>query len=423
MINILHKYSDNIKELKKRVYISPSDYKDPKAMETDLWRVYIKATVNGKSIYKTFKSYMVNGMKIDLNRQETHADKIKVAEKIKQTVIYKLEYNPLMIVLILYGKQGAKERYPELFEALTKNTVTIKQAFEEVYESKEESNLSDSRKNQLRQFKNRFLNYIGAETDIEKLTKNQCKKYLLDNYSNRSEKTFNNEKEYLSTYLSECVELDYIQNNFVSGIKNKKVKQKKNKPYSPEQLKEVWQLLKANPILEFYCMHVYFGMLRLIEVNRLKCKDIDLESDYIDVDNRKTGNYKLIFDNRLKERYKELDLSELNKYIFGRGELISDWNNKDGERRRYYTALFKKEVKDKMGLSEEYGINSLRHNAHYSFYMNKRKELEESGSTNAHIEACRAIMTYANKKTISEVETYLREVDLRLNFDYSKYIN
>jgi len=424
MDNILTKYKNEIDAIAKSVSISPKHYKEPRAMDIKSWRVYLSVNINGKTKQKKFQSYKTNGLRFNLNKATTHEEKIKRAEMLKSIVIHKIKFNPLMIVLILYGKERAKENYPYLFQVVKNDDTSIREAFEEVYEVIEGRDLSKSRIDQLRQFKNRFYKFINPEKDINELTKKTCVQYLNEHGKGKTNKTKKHEKEYLKTYLDNFMNLDYISYNYVEKVKTGKVKPIVNKPFSEEQLSEVFFRLKEYPVLEFYVMHIYYGLLRLITINRLRCKDVNFsdKKDWFDT-NTKTGDFPKVMTAKLKERYKEIDLSDEDKFIFVNKNLIQASNIHEDTRRRYYSNWFKKVIKDPMKLGREYGLNSFRHNAHLSFYKNKSKELREKGVVNWHNETCEFIRVYANKATIRDVETYLRGIEPTFMDDLGHYIS
>lgn len=427
MQNILHKYRKNIKEAVNKVSISPKDYKNPEAFQhTKSWRVYVSVNVNGKQKQKKFQTYYINGMRVNLNKSTTHAEKVENAEMLRDAVKYKIQNNPLMIVLILYGKKKAKEKYPELFEIAKRDSLTIEQAFDQIYEMRSKENLSNSRISQLRTFKNRFLDSVDESKHISELTKKDCLDYL-SNYKSKAAKTFNNEKECMNNYLDNLVQLDYIEKNYVASVKNETVKPSRNEPFDKETFKKIWGILENHPVLKFYCIHVYYGLLRPVTINRIKVGDIDTKNKRFKTTDTKTGKFPKVMTKKLMEVYETLDLSDSDKLIFGKKELISEWDSGDNVRRSYYTKWFNKVVKKPLNLGENFGIYSFRHNGHLNFYNNYTKILLSKGEDNIKSKAFEKIMLYTNKKTEKEVETYLRDIekvyDPNSMFDYGKYID
>lgn len=281
--------------------------------------------------------------------------------------------------------------------------------------------LSNSRNNALKNFKDRFLNKVDQNKSISDLSKNDCLKYLKP-YKEKASKTFNHELSSLSLYLKQLIELDHITTNYADGFKKEKVKPRRNKAFTKEQLNQIWDILENHPVLKFYCMHVYYGLMRPVTINRLKVKDVNLKDGIFETDT-KTGKFIKIITSKLKDVYKTLDFSKKNKLIFGKGEFITNWKVSDNTKRAYYTKQFRKLVKEPLELNDDYGIYSLRHNGHVNFYHNYKKSLEANNEHNTHYKTCEAIMDFTNKKTIKEVETYLRDVDPSLRFDYGKFID
>lgn len=432
MSKILHKYSDNIKDMVRSVHISPANYKDPETVD-DNWRVYlnVKRPETKGYYYKEFKSVYRNKVKIGLNRIKNHQDKVKHVEIIRDSVIEHIRTNEITVVLLLYGLEKAKVKYPFLFveqHSEDKSFISIEKAFEDAYKFKEGKDYSVSFIRDIRSIKNRFLKHLKDDKlkSIKSLTFNQCIGFLNTISQGRANKTYNNNKKYISNYLAYFKSQRLIDENFMDDVEDLKTKNKKNKPFSESQLKKLWELLEDNEQLKFYCQHIYY-LIRITTTIRLKCKDIIIDGEDLEIKtNSKKGFIDRVLTKTLADKYVNLDLTDRDKFIFGRNGLIEDWEAKEESRRQHYSDLFKP-YKEQLGIDKEnlryYGLNSFRHNGHLNLYFSVIEKVKDRDDINPHEYACKILMQSTGKSSVAGVESYLRGISPRLRFDYGKYID
>lgn len=363
-----------------------------------------------------------------LNKIKDHKDKVYTVELLRDTVKHKIQSNPLMVVLLMYGLDKAKEKHPFLFEIQQKEDkdfVSIEDAFNNAYRFKEGKGYSDSYLNDLKSIKNRFIDFVeDSKKSITTLNQKMCVDFLEHTTKGKTKRTYNNTRSYISAYLTEFKKKQYISENFMQNVETLRTKPTKNRAYTQRQLKKLWELLEDNLPLKFFCMHVYYGLMREATIIRLKCSDIDLEENIFNTDT-KTGKFDKIITERLRSVYDTLDLTDNDKYIFGYSGLIEDWQANDKTRKDTYSKMFRP-YKEQLGIKKEdlryYGIYSLRHNGIANLYNGFVQENKKQGITDYVDHACRQIMPFTNHKNIEQVKAYLREINPRIRFDYGKYM-
>ena len=277
---IKHKYSKNIDYLVNRVKITPSNFKDAETLNRR-WVVYLRyqSYYSNKPRKYERTSYTINHQQIDLNRIKNHKDKVKHAIFLKNSIVYHLKNDVRFILTLLYGKDNAIKKYPSAF--LPANEVkefpSIEIALNEVLATKKD--LSSTYYNDLNSVKKRFLNYLGANKNdsTELLNKKLVVSFLNHITSGKSSRTYNNIKTNLKTFLEGLKDLEYIERNFLDGVKNKQTKAKRNTAFTIAQKDLIFsEAKKHDKLLYFYLMHVYYEIMRPQTVSRIKVKDIDL---------------------------------------------------------------------------------------------------------------------------------------------------
>lgn len=427
---ILLEHKLNILAVVDSVKIYPKDYRSESALSNNNWHVRygFRRKSDNKRIRKALKEYEHNEQIIQINGLKDHKTRVEAIEKLKELTIHLLETNPVVITKMLYGLKEAQNRYPSLYGLKTKlaNITTISEAFEEAYLVKASENVGKNYLKDVRSIKNRFIKYLGNDVykNIILLSKKMCYEFITEISKDRANRTFNNNRTNLQSLLEVLVNKEYIDKNYMDLIKPKSKKPEKNTAFSREQIKKLFELMEDNPKLRFYCLHIYMGLMRCLTVNRLRVKDIDMDRNIFDADT-KTGNFHKYITEDIKTIYETLDLSEGDKYVFGRNKLIESVVADPETMQGYYGGFFKP-YKEKLGIPKDkikdYTLTSFRHSGIGNFWKNKAEELKNEGVTDYKNKACEFIMQFTKHKSINEVWAYLREVDPLLMEDYGQYI-
>lgn len=418
---IFRKYKFNIDKYVSSVNIYPKDYKN-KDNFNKRWKVYFYYTKEGKQKPVNNSSYYYNGQLIQVNRLSTHKEKVEHIEKLKKNMIRKLKTDPKLIVSLVYGYEKAVEKYPTIFGEEEKEVqhTSIKEAFALAIEYKK-GKVSDRYINDLNSISNRFLKRIDETEDIQELTKRQCLDFL--DHLGGSNKTYNNNKNNISTILSVLKEKEIIKENFLLSVKNLKTKPKLNKAFTESEVKALFKYLKETDIRAYgYALHIYYSIMRPVTVNRLKVKHVDLENRTF-ITHTKTFDFiKIIPEYLYNEFYIGLKLQNPEDYIFGRNDLVTEWDGNDQTRQNYYGKLLKP-AKDKFKLSKEHTWYSFRHASAVKIYKEKCKELERQKVVNYKREAVKYLQGVFNHESYQTTLQYLRNITTLSHEDWSEYLN
>lgn len=255
-------------------------------------------------------------------------------------------------------------------------------------------------------FKNRYISSVNRKAVIFYLN------YVL---KKSSAKNRNNTRTAIQTFFETLVDNEYIPSNFVNNINVLKTKPERNKTYTKEQELQLFDYLdKNNSTLLLFVKFIAFGMLRPIEICRLKVSDLNvLERKMTLRAKNKVVKVKLIPEILLKDLP---DLSNCNSddYLFCRDKLIGNsWNATESNKRDYYTSEFKK-AKDKFKLDINYGMYSFRHTFITKLYVSLRKNYTP-------FEAKSRLMQITGHSSMAALEKYLRDIDAELPDDFSEH--
>jgi len=352
--------------------------------------------------------------------------KVDLIEALLDTVKEDLKKDPRFITSLIYGNEKAKELYPSIFGITEEETIqkikTIEEALDEGLEEKK-GKVGEEFYKDLKSAKNRFLKYIGTrkENDISTLNTKMITDYL--GSIGKSNTTYNNAKANLFTILTELKRWEYIPVNYAENIKKLKTKPKKNTAFSDELRGKIVAELKTKPMLYYYYLHIYYGLMLPKTIIRLKVKDIDLERRMFNTDT-KTGNFiKFINQKLYDEVYSKIDFDTANPedYIFNQLTLVGDWNSNEKSKVNFYTKKFKP-YKDKFSLSTHYTWYSFRHTAIGKIFENKVEELKKENQSNYIEKAIDFVRQFTNHTTNQQTKQYLRDISTELHVDWSGYL-
>jgi len=298
-------------------------------------------------------------------------------------------------------------------------TIEIIEAFALVLKLKKNAMAANSfvrYKSRINRFNKWLLsNGFNSRTDIGEVKKKDVINYLNEMLENTSARNRNNARTDLSSFFQTLYDNDLITLNFVKEINIIKTTSKRNKSFSPKQEKEIFQYLKQNdPTLLLFIKFMCYGLLRPIEICRLKVNDVDIKDKKLYVKAKNQPVKIKIIPNILLNDIPDLQkLNPLNP-LFSRDDYGLEWASKEESRKDYYSKQFKK-VKDKFGLTSDYGLYSFRHTYIAKMY---KKLVQESSPNKAKSE----LMLITGHTSMSGLENYLRSIDAELPKDYSNLL-
>lgn len=383
---------------------------------------------------ETHKLVRQPNIKGGANNFYTKKDRLEILKPLKDTLLFILKkgFNPY------HHNENLKEEIDEIldtgdFKTPKKRKVTkkikpepievktsVKKAFDKALSLKKlmlKDNSFKRYKSRINQFyKWLKANNIKEHLDISQITKAVVIEYLNEVFSNTSSRNRNNTRSDISSLFQVMVDNEIIEQNFVSSINILKTNPQRNKTYTPKMLDEILaHVEEKDPTLFLLVQFIYYGLLRPMEICRLKVKDIDVEDSKVYF----RAKNKMIKTKILPETLLDAlpDLSNLNGELslitrYGVGK---EWDISTESKRDYFTKRFKK-VKDKFDLGVDYGLYSFRHTSITKLYRSLRK-------TMTVFEAKSTLMGITGHTTMDALEKYLRDIDAELPDDFSEHLN
>lgn len=263
----------------------------------------------------------------------------------------------------------------------------------------------------------RFKDWLRKEQKhlkyIEQVDKSVVIKYLNKVLLNSSARNRNNYKASISSFYSTLVDNDVLKTNEIVSIKKLKTNSVRNKTYTEEQQKEIFDYLEeADPTLLLFIKFVSYNFLRPIEVCRLKIGDINLKNKTISFKAKNKPLKTKIIPSILIDELPDLSQFKEDEFLFNYKKLGGYWNASEDTKRGKYSLRFKTVVKDKFNLGKEYGLYSFRH----TFITKLYRALKENSSPH---EAKSQLMQITGHTSMTALESYLRDIDVELPNDYS----
>ena len=300
------------------------------------------------------------------------------------------------------------------------NSATIQTAFttdEKVKEQTLRASSLRSYKSHIKIFKNWITTNNPQIKYITEIDKTIVVSFLNEILTSTSARNRNNYKASISSLFTTFEDNDLIKNNFVKNIKKLNTSPTRNKSFSKDQVAEIFTYLEQeDQLLLLFIKFVSYNLLRPIEVCRLQIQNIDIKQRTLSFKAKNSPLKTKIIPEIL---WKELpDLSQLKPedYLFTPNGIGYEWNQTADSKRNYFSKRFKKTVKDKFNLSEEYGLYSFRHTYITKLY----RSLVKNASP---FEAKSKLMQITGHSSMQALESYLREIDAALPNDYSTHFD
>ena len=324
--------------------------------------------------------------------------------------------------------QNNQETQPKVNQSVTKTTsgtatedqTTIEEAFKLDANIKQNSLRSTSYRSYSSHI-NRFKVWLQKEYKdlkyIHKVDKAIVNKFLNKVLEDSSARNRNNYKASISSFYSTLVDNDILKTNEIISIKKLKTNSVRNKTYTEEQQKEIFDYLEeADPTLLLFIKFVSYNFLRPIEVCRLKIGDINLKDRIISFRAKNKSLKTKIIPSILIDELPDLTQFKDDEFLFNYNGLGGYWEATDDTKRGTYSSRFKTVVKDKFKLGKDYGLYSFRHTFITKLYRAIRKDLSPH-------EAKSQLMQITGHTSMTALDAYLRQIDVELPKDYSKFFN
>lgn len=361
------------------------------------------------------------------NRFKTKKERTEVLTVYKLALkeLLKKGYNPY---------EDASETQKKIYskKESQKKTYTVKEALEFALKQRK-PRWSDKSVPTMVSHYNKFIEWLKEQDllykDIEDLKKrnvsyflNSLKKTQTKKQKEKkidpeevSPKTRNNYRSTLSSLFSQLENDEIIESNFVEKIDKVKSSPKKNKPFSPEQIKTIVKYLdKHDPYLRVFIQFISYAFLRNIEVCRIQVGDIDLKENrlYVGTKTESQAIVPIIKELAVVIQKMKIQGYKATDYLITKTETPGEWDIKEASKTDHFSTRFAK-LKKALDFGNEYTLYSFRHSAAIHLYKHL---LKEKGSEEA---ALSYLMSITRHKSKSGLRNYLREIGAFLPDDYS----
>ncbi|WP_274474604.1 tyrosine-type recombinase/integrase [Mangrovimonas aestuarii] len=362
------------------------------------------------------------------NRYKTKEERLEVLTTYRKALLKLLKqgYTPFGDNTELYNRLNPK---PEA-ETLTKRdnhtegsddtdekpAMSIKDAFDFALKLKEKV----TSRTTIRSYQNRvdvFINWLNDNypniKTVDLLSKKIVTEFLNEVLIKTSARSRNNYRTELSSVIQVLEDNDIIALNFIKKIPVLKSIPERNKTYSRETQKAIFDYLeKEDPILLLYIKFISYNFLRPIEVCRLRIKDVNLKDRTISFKAKNSPLKTKIIPDILWNDLPDLSNLNENDFLFTPEGIGGKWETDLNNKRDYFSKRFKKVVKDHFNLGKDYGLYSFRHTYITKLYRAMVKD-------SSPFEAKSKLMLITGHSTMGALEKYLRDIDAELPQDYS----
>lgn len=262
-----------------------------------------------------------------------------------------------------------------------------------------------------------FVHYLGQKglvnQSIKEIKKLTVIDFLNDVLKRTSARNRNNYRTSLSAIFSILEDNELIDRNFVKTIPLMKSQPKRNATYDDALSDKIFKYLEVNdPTLLLFIKLVSYNFLRPVEVVRLKCGDVNLQTKQLTVQSKTKANKLKVIPDLLIDDLSKLDLSQPDYFLFtpeGKPGLLE---TSDRDKRGYWGNRYTK-VKKVFDLGVEYSIYSFRHTYITKLYRWLRKKYHIS-------ETLDRLQLITGHDSIQGLKNYLRKIDAELPNDWSE---
>ncbi|SOC79807.1 Site-specific recombinase XerD [Salinimicrobium sediminis] len=225
----------------------------------------------------------------------------------------------------------------------------------------------------------------------------------------------NNVLRVVKALFSEMYKNDLIPQNHVAKIDIEKVKSERFKSYSHKEAMDIVEHFEKNdPYLALFLKFVGYNFLRLVEVARLKNRDINLEEKTLSVF-VKQGTYKTKrIPDDIVEELSKYDLSKKDNLLFGQDQISGKWDIPASSRRAAISKRITRVLR-KLGFDKGYVPYSFRHTFATIGYRNLRKRMSKDNALDT-------LMGYTGHSTRQALLKYIHYIDAEIVEEYKSVV-
>ena len=206
-----------------------------------------------------------------------------------------------------------------------------------------------------------------------------------------------------------------ISANPAAGIETKKDRPQKNKPFTPEEVKQLSDYMqKHDRKLYEFVMLIIYTFLRESEIIRLQVKDIHLQQRFLYADTKGDSQAIKKMIEPICNMFEKKNLATYPEeaHIFTNTGEIEYWDAKEKSKVDHFGYRFK-QVKLALGFGKDYGLYSFRHSAVLDLYYSYvRKGLND-------YESVLKVMPIIGHQDPETTRNYLRDIGGMLPKDYT----
>lgn len=241
--------------------------------------------------------------------------------------------------------------------------------------------------------------------------------YRKENGQKLSNNSIDNTRRVISALFTVLQNKRVISRNFVKDVPKLKSKAKKNKPFTPSELKAVREMLKKDdPYLIHFLDFMIYPVLRPREITRLKVGDVNTEDWLITVETKtKAFSISRIIE-KMKPTITAMNLERVpkNYSLFSPYDKPEEWKTKRLDSKvMHFSKRFTKVIR-KMGYDTDYTLYSVRHTAIWSLYNG----LQQQGKNEREI--IQNLMPITGHASEAGLRNYLRDIQVVIPPDYSE---
>lgn len=223
-----------------------------------------------------------------------------------------------------------------------------------------------------------------------------------------------NYKRCLSALFGKLYKDKIIDRNPFEAVETKAGKPVKNRPFTPEQVQEIRQwLLKNDPQLYDYVLHIYYGFLRVVEVVRLRAMDYNLSGGYLTTETKTDAMKVKKIIGPIRDFLQRINVNSIpgKAHIFTDTGEFKVWDVPEKVKTDHFNLRFRK-LKAALGLGKEYGMYSFRHTAALEIY---HSYIRDGKTEHGAVLELMPIIGHTNPDTTRK---YLRDIGGMLPKDY-----
>ncbi|MFC5194820.1 site-specific integrase [Bizionia hallyeonensis] len=262
-----------------------------------------------------------------------------------------------------------------------------------------------------------FIKWLNEEyphvEHANQITRKMVMGFLNQHLIKNTPRSRNNSRVDLGSMMQVLEDNEIIPVNVIRKTPVLKAKPERHKRYDPKMLDAIFMYLeKEDPVLLLYIKFISYNFMRPIEVNRLRVKDLNMDTKTLSFKAKNSPLKTKIIPDIISEALPDLSLMDGDSILFTPDGIGKPWSTKIDNRRDYFSKRFKKIIKTKFKLSTDYGLYSFRH----TFITKLYRKLAETSSP---FEAKSNLMNITGHTTMTALEQYLRDIDAHLPTDYS----